>query len=141
MIKNMLIALLLVGNATPAQDSFVYRCPKGDAHLPVSCLERMKVQNVNKDLTPKQHHQLAYLFIKSYVVSKVKYNQDYPVDPTSPIAKLLITNFPEAGKIEKEGGLWLRDIFNIFRSKPEYQVDVQRAMKNLTVKQRKQIAS
>jgi len=133
MIKNILIILFLVSNATPAQDSFVYRCPKGGVRVPASCLERMRVHNVNRNLALKQRHQLAYLFIKAYVVSKVKYKQDYPVDPTTPIAKLLITNFPEAGKVEREGGIWLRDIFNIFRGKPEYQVEVQRAMHKLTI--------
>jgi hypothetical protein len=138
MIKNILVALTLLAGATSAQDNLVYRCPKGGATLPASCLEDMKVRDVNRSLNSRQRHQLAYLFIKSYVVSIVKYKQDYPVDPNAPVCKLLIANFPEVGQVKREGGVWPGDVFRSFTSKAEYQADVKRALNKLTIRQRRQ---
>jgi hypothetical protein len=140
MLKVLLISVsLLAGNAA-AQDSLRYRCPRGNAVLPASCLEEMKVLAVNRRLSPKERHQLAYLFAKSYIVSKVKYHQDYPLSPTASVTRLLRASFPEAGHLEKEGGLWLGDIFNFFRAQRQYQRDVARAVHELPRKQRRQFA-
>jgi hypothetical protein len=98
----------------------------------------MKV-DVSRSLSIKERHQLAYLFSKSYVVSKAKYGQDYYVDPAAPISMLLTATFPELVKLRSsEGGIWLRDVFNFFKSQSEYRVDVERALRELPLKVRRQ---
>jgi hypothetical protein len=131
--------ILAVG--APGQESFNYRCPKGDASLPASCLEDMKVINVNRQLNSAQRHQLAYLFAKSYVVSTEQYHQDYYVDPNAPILRLMMANFPEFKDPLREGGIWLQDLFNFFKSQSRYRSDVEKSLRGLSVKQRKKFVS
>ena len=135
-----LIIIAALASAASAQDSFLYRCPKGDAVLPASCLEAMRVHDAKRDLSSQERHQLAYLFAKSYLVSIVKYRQDYAVNPAAPICRLLVANFHEAGKLATEGGIWLGSTFDFFRAQPAYRKDVERALRELPVKQRRQFA-
>jgi hypothetical protein len=139
-LKGLLLSLVFL-SAASAQNSLRYRCPKGNAMIPASCLEDMKVDDVSRSLSIKERHQLAYLFAKSHLVSIVKYKQDYYVDPDAPISRLLTTNFPELVKLRSaEGGIWLRPVFNFFRSRSEYKVDVERALRELPAKKRRQFA-
>lgn len=118
-------------------ESFRYDCPRGDAVLPASCLEDMKVADLNRQLNSLQRHQLAYLFAKSYVVSIVRYQQDYYVNPQAPILQLMKANFPEFKDPIQEGGIWLQDLFNFFRSQSVYKRDVEESLLGLSAKQRK----
>ncbi len=138
MLRIVLI-ILFMASAGVAQQSLRYRCPKGGAVIPASCLDDMKV--VHRQLTAAERHQLAYLFAKSYVVSIVKYQQDYYINPDAPISRLLVTNFPEFKDTHKEGGLWLRDLFNFFRSQLLYKQDVEKSLLGLSAKQRKKVVS
>ena len=138
MLRTVLI-ILFVASAAVAQQSLRYSCPKGDAVIPASCLELIKIRDVNRTLNAAERHQLAYLFAKSYVVSIVKYEQDYYINPDAPISRLMIANFPDFKETRKEGGLWLRDLFNFFRSQPLYTSDVERSMRALSAKQRKRV--
>ena len=139
MLKVLLLSLVFF-SAAAAQDSLRYRCPKGDAVLPASCLQDMKV-NASRSLSAKERHQLAYLFAKSYVVSKAKYGQDYYVNPDAPISLLLTETFPELAKLRSsEGGIWLGDVFDFFRSRSEHKIDVERALRELPRKQRRRFA-
>jgi hypothetical protein len=112
---RILLTIFILANTALAQNSFRYNCPKGDAVLPASCLEDMQIANVNRQLSLSERHQLAYLFAKSYVVSIVKYEQDYYVNHEAPISRLLIANFPDFKIKPTEGGIWLRDVFHFFR--------------------------
>jgi len=140
-LKILLLFLLILVDGASAQDSLSYRCPRGDAVIPASCLEDMKVSDVSRSLRAKERHQLAYLFAKSYVVSKVKYGQDYYVNHDAPISLLLTATFPELVKLRREGGIWLRDVFYFFRSRSEYRVDVERAVRELPASKRRQFVS
>jgi hypothetical protein len=133
------LTILLLANSALAQESFRYRCPKGDAIIPASCLETIKVADVNRQLNSTERHQLAYLVAKSYVVSIVKYEQDYYINPEAPISRLLVANFPDFKDTRKEGGLWLRDLFNFFRSQTLYKRDVEQSLRGLSVKQRQRL--
>ena len=138
MLRIVLI-ILFVATAAAAQQSLRYSCPKGDAVIPASCLDDMKV--VHRPLNAAERHQLAYLFAKSYVVSIVKYQQDYYINPDAPISRLMVANFPEFKDTHKEGGIWLRDLFNFFRSQSLYKQDVEKSLRGLSAKQRKKIVS
>ena len=140
MLKVLLASIFLLASDGAAQDALRYRCPRGEAVLPAACLEELKVLDVNRALSPLERHQLAYLFGKSYIMSKVKYKQDYPLNPTAPVSRLLRANFPEASKLETEGGIWLGDLFNFFRSQRQYQRDIERAVHELPRKQQRQFA-
>jgi hypothetical protein len=95
--------------------------------------------DASRSLGVKERHQLAYLFSKPYVVSKAKYGQDYYVNPDAPISLLLTATFPELAKLRSsEGGIWLRDVFVFFKSRSEYRVDVDRALRELPPKVRRQ---
>jgi len=137
-LKILLLFLVILVDGASARDSLRYRCPRGDAVIPASCLEDMKVSDVSRSLSAKERHQLAYLFAKSYVVSKVKYGQDYYVNHDAPISLLLTATFPELVKLRREGGIWLRDVFYFFRSRSEYRVDVERAVRELPASKRRQ---
>ena len=136
---RILLTIFFLANAALAQDSFRYNCPKGDAVLPASCLEDMRIANVNRQLSSSERHQLAYLFAKSYVVSIVKYEQDYNVDHEAPISKLLLVNFPNFKSKLKEGGVWLRDVFHFFRSDPLHKADAEKSLRGLSAKQRQRV--
>jgi len=138
MLRIVLIILFMVSTGV-AQQSLRYVCPKGDAVIPASCLDDMKV--VHRQLNAAERHQLAYLFATSYVVSIVKYQQDYYINRDAPISRLLVTNFPEFKDTHKEGGLWLRDLFNFFRSQLLYKQDVEKSLRGLSAKQRKKVVS
>jgi hypothetical protein len=141
LILRASLTILSLAVGAIAQESFKYRCPKGDAILPASCLENMKVANVNRQLNSAERHQLAYLFAKSYVVSTVRYHQDYYVNPNAPILWLMMTNFPEFKDPLREGGIWLQDIFNFFKSQSRYRMDVEKSISGLSAKQRKKFVS
>ena len=136
-ILRIVLTILLVASAGVAQQPLRYRCPEGDAVIPASCLDAMKV--VDRQLNAAERHQLAYLFAKSYVVSIVKYEQDYYINPDAPISRLLVANFPEFKETHKEGGIWLRDLFNFFRSQSLYKRDVERSLGALSATQRKKL--
>jgi hypothetical protein len=131
------LTIFFVASSTVAQESFKYRCPKGDAVIPASCLEGLQIANVNRQLNATERHQLAYLFAKSYVVSKIKYEQDYYISPDAPISRLMVANFPDFKDTHKEGGLWLGDLFKFFRSQQLYKRDVEKSLRGLSSKQRK----
>ena len=99
-------------------------------------LRLSRLANVDRQLNVAERHQLAYLFAKSYVVSKVKYGQDYYINPDAPISRLMLANFSDFKDTQKEGGIWLRDLFNFFRSQTLYKSDVERSMRGLSTKQR-----
>jgi hypothetical protein len=141
LILRIALTILFLASAVVAQESFKYRCPKGDAVLPASCLEDMNVANVNRHLNERERHQLAYLFAKSYVVSIVKYRQDYYVNPNAPISRLMKSNFPEFKDPLREGGIWLQDLFNFFRSQSLYKPDADKSLRGLSTKQRKKVLS
>ena len=136
---RIVLSILFLNSVALAQESFKYNCPRGDAVLPASCLEGMKVANVNRQLNSLQRHQLAYLFAKSYVVSIVRYQQDYYVNPKAPILRLMIVNFSEFKDPLKEGGIWLQDLFDFFRSQSLYKRDVEKSLRGLSAKQRKKL--
>lgn len=131
--------IFVLASSTVAQESFKYRCPIGDAVLPASCLELLKVGNVDRQLNTTERHQLAYLFAKAYVVSKLKYEQDYNLDPDAPISRLTVANFPSLKDTRREGGLWLGDLFRFFRSQPLYKREVEKSLRGLSLKQRKHL--
>jgi hypothetical protein len=99
----------------------------------------MKVANDHRQLQATERHQLAYLFAKSYVVSVPKYEQDYSVNPDAPMSRLLIVNFPDFKDTHKEGGIWLRDVFNFFRSQSLYEGDVEKSLRGLSANQRQRV--
>jgi hypothetical protein len=139
LLKSFFLALLFV-SVCGAQQSFRYRCPKVGRVLPSSCLEGMKIANSRQQLNSVQRHQLVYLLAKSFVVSIVKYQQDYPIGEGSPISRLIIANFPETGSLVKEGGIWLRDLFYFFRSQSQYKPDVEKSVRELPLTQRRRFA-
>ena len=128
-MKALLVLLVLFVGSASARDSFRYRCPRGDSVLPASCLENMRVRDVSRTLTRNERHRVAYLFLKSYAVSIVRYQQDYLLKPEAPIFRLLVTNFPEAAGLEGEGGVFLRRNFELFKTKPNYRVDIARVLR------------
>ena len=134
---RIVFTILFLANAAVAQESFRYRCPRRDAVIPASCLDDMKVANAHRQLSAAERHQLAYLFAKSYVVSIVRYQQDYYINPNAPISRLMLASFPEFKDPLREGGIWLQDLFNFFRSQSLYKRDVEKSLRGLSVRQRK----
>jgi|GEM_PF-3083037 hypothetical protein len=136
---RIVVILILLATSVAAQQSRQYRCPQGDAQIPASCLELIKVRGANRPLNSAERHQLAYLFAKSYVVSIVKYKQDYYINSDAPISRLMVANFPDFRETRKEGGLSLRDLFNFFRAQSLYRPDVEKSLRRLSVKQRDRV--
>jgi hypothetical protein len=49
----------------------------------------------------------------------------------------MMANFPEFKDPLREGGIWLGDLFNFFRSQSLYKRDVEKSLRGLSAKHRK----
>ena len=79
---------------------------------PLHYLESYPVNNTSQKLNPKQKKRLGLLFIEAACACKKKYHQDYPLNTSAPLYRLLRTNFPQVASREAEGGhvIFLGDI-------------------------------
>ena len=132
-MKRILTGIVLLAFSTSvfAQDKFQYKCPDKKSVLPVNCLHNMQVRDVKRQLNDGERHQLCQLFIKTYLVTKKEYKQDYLLDPNTPIYQLFKANFPEIKKEEGEGGIFLEKIYKFIEAKSEHQQDIKVVRKAL----------
>jgi len=125
----MMLILLPGTYEVSAQESF--RLPPKMVGPPVAYLEKMKVSDTSRPLSQAEKHELCRLFAKAYVISVRKHGQDYLLQTSAPIYRLLVTNFPDISAREGEGGsvIFLAAIMKFFNASPEYKVDVVKVLR------------
>jgi len=122
-----LFSLILISQAMYAQTSM--NIPKEPKGFPVSFLEELKIENPSKQLSVKERHDLAQLFIRCYVISIRKSNQDYTINPNSQVFQLFESNFPGISDKVGEGGIFLGAITKFLNTLPDYKSDIETVLR------------
>jgi hypothetical protein len=118
-MKTVYLFLFFLLFQPSVQQSF--SIPSGLKELPVTYLNRIKVNDTSRQLNEAEREQLVRLFVWAYTTSVRNAGQDYALEVEAPIYKLLKTNFPSVAGREGEGGIMLREITHFFNRMPEYE--------------------
>jgi hypothetical protein len=119
-----LLIILVIPVSICGQDRFTF--PDSVEGTATNYLERMKIEDPVRQLTNEQRHALCRLFVKAYTFSIRRHRQDYLLNTSAPVYRLLVANFPEIKAKETEGGsaIFLKEITRFFNRSPDYKPDV-----------------
>ena len=124
----LILILLLVSEVFPQEQ---IKIPETFDGFPVGYLSSLQVEDASRRLDERELHLLCRLFIKAYIVSVREYNQDYLLETTTPVYRLLKVNLPGLEKREGEGGraIFLGSITRYLNTLPQFKPDVQQMLR------------
>lgn len=122
---TVLILLILLSVVISGQQS-------GNSSQTKTRLERMKVKDVSKQLSPREREELVELFLRNCLIAW-RQGQKSELSLQTPIYQLLKANFPKLAEREQyfegEGKLiFLWEIMKYFNSTAEYRHIVDRIL-------------